>query len=232
MNKLGRFIWVSNSKCDAMILAAGRGKRMGYLTDLEPKPLMRINDLTLIEHQIVRLRQSGITNIMINVGYRSDQIMHLLGDGTQYGVCLFYSVESPDCLLETAGGVRQVLDDMADEFWVVNADIWCDYRYAKIELPEHIVAQLLVVNNPEHHLDGDFKIEECLYTFSGMGYYRKVFFEKIKRGEVKPLVELIRPELASLRVSLQLFEGYWQDVGTEARLKALQQYVQTQNSIS
>ncbi|MBS9781451.1 MAG: NTP transferase domain-containing protein, partial [Gammaproteobacteria bacterium] len=77
----------------AMILAAGRGKRMGDLTDNCPKPLLKVGDNTLIEWQIIRLKNNGFTDIVINVGYLGKQIIDYLGNGHRYGVNIAYSVE-------------------------------------------------------------------------------------------------------------------------------------------
>ena len=52
-----------------MILAAGRGSRMGKLTVNTPKPLTKIGDITLIEHNLLRLKDAGIINVCINICY-------------------------------------------------------------------------------------------------------------------------------------------------------------------
>jgi MurNAc alpha-1-phosphate uridylyltransferase len=73
-----------------MILAAGRGKRMGELTATTPKPLIRVGGHYLIEYMIARLKQAGITEIVINVSYHAKQIKTVLGNGAQYGVNFFF----------------------------------------------------------------------------------------------------------------------------------------------
>ncbi|MDA7742174.1 NTP transferase domain-containing protein [Francisellaceae bacterium] len=57
----------------AMILAAGRGKRMEHLTDKCPKPLIQVKGKTLLEYQIERLVQAGVTEIIINVAYLAEK---------------------------------------------------------------------------------------------------------------------------------------------------------------
>ena len=64
-----------------MILAAGRGERMGPLTDAQPKPLLTIGGMALIEHHVARLTAFGFHEIVINLSYRGAQIRDYLGDG-------------------------------------------------------------------------------------------------------------------------------------------------------
>jgi MurNAc alpha-1-phosphate uridylyltransferase len=68
----------------AMILAAGLGKRMQPLTADLPKPLLKVGDKTLIEHQIERLVAGGVTGIVINHFYLGGMIEELLGNGSKY----------------------------------------------------------------------------------------------------------------------------------------------------
>lgn len=84
-----------------MILAAGRGMRMGALTENTPKPLLKAGGKYLIEYSIASLVKANIREIVINVCYHADQIKQALGDGSRYGVTIAYSEE--DQALETGG---------------------------------------------------------------------------------------------------------------------------------
>ena len=145
----------------AMILAAGRGKRMGDLTNVTPKPLTKISNTTLIEHNILRIKQSGIKDIIINVSWLGEKIISYLGDGNSYGVNLIFSNEG-DNMLGTGGGILNAIDLLGDSpFWLVNADLYSNFcidpdkRLKKTDL-----AHLVLVNNPEHHKQGDFFFKE------------------------------------------------------------------------
>ena len=76
----------------AMILAAGLGKRMHPLTANKPKPLLKVGDKTLIEYQIERLVQGGITGVVINHFYLGTMIEEALGDGSQFDIEILYSL--------------------------------------------------------------------------------------------------------------------------------------------
>ena len=92
----------------AMILAAGRGKRLKPLTDTTPKPLVEVRDRPLIEHHLIRLAKAGIHDIVINVSHLAKQIKERLGNGDRFGVSITYSEEEPPGL-ETGGGIVNAL---------------------------------------------------------------------------------------------------------------------------
>jgi len=213
----------------AMILAAGRGERLRPLTDEIPKPLIRVGGKSLIEYHIENLAQAGIKEIIINTAWLAEKIHQQLGDGSGYGVIIKYSDEGD--ALETAGGIINALPMLGDEaFIVVNGDIWCDFNFSTLPKPnKNIQSHLVLVKNPEHHQKGDFALQEGLikntgepmYTFSGIGVYSAVFFEKQKSG-ISPLAPLIRKKCEDDLVSGQLYEGRWTDIGTIERLQDLE----------
>ena len=88
----------------AILLAAGRGKRLGNLTKEIPKPLIKVNGVPLIERNIKYLKENNISEIVINVSYLSDKIISAIGDGSRFGVKIFYSIEKPKPF-DTGGGI-------------------------------------------------------------------------------------------------------------------------------
>lgn len=211
----------------AMILAAGRGERMRPLTDLIPKPLLRVHGQPLIERHLVRLVRSGVERIVINLAWLGSQIRDYLGDGTRYGATITYSEEAPRAL-ETAGGIFRARALLSPgPFAVVNGDIYTDFPFETLALDAHHDAHLVLVRNPSY-LKGDFGIEQGearevaaeLYTFSGVAVYRPAFFADCVDG-VFPLKPLMLRSMAAGRCSAQLYAGQWEDVGTPERLAAL-----------
>jgi MurNAc alpha-1-phosphate uridylyltransferase len=217
----------------AMILAAGRGERMRPLTDLLPKPLLKVRSKPLIEYHLEALKRSGYQRVVINHAWLGEQIERVLGTGERFGLDILYSAEAQ--ALETAGGIINALPilcpDKKDElFTVVNGDIFTDFDFDTLPacLPEGVGAHLVMVNNPSHNPDGDFYFTEhglhpkqgCKLTFSGMAVYRKGFFEQINYG-VKPLAPMLRKAINLGRLSAQHFTGRWTDVGTPQRLTQL-----------
>jgi MurNAc alpha-1-phosphate uridylyltransferase len=107
----------------AMILAAGRGKRMGYLTQSCPKPLLKVKGRCLIDWHLSKLCEAGFKDVVINVSYLSKEIIEFVGDGSNWGLNISISEEIE--ALETAGGIKKAIKYLGDDpFVVINADIF------------------------------------------------------------------------------------------------------------
>jgi len=213
----------------AMILAAGRGERMRPLTDRLPKPLLQAGGKPLILHLIEGLAAAGFRQLVINHAHLGEQIEERLGDGSQWGVEIRYSPEGR--ALETGGGIFRALPLLGPgPFLVVNGDIWTDLDFARLRLAEGRLAHLVLVDNPAHHPRGDFALQdtdvlaegEPRYTFAGVGLYHPDLFQGCTPGAF-PLAPLLRSAVAARHVSGEHFTGRWIDIGTPARLQALDQ---------
>lgn len=226
----------------AMILAAGRGARMRPLTDNLPKPLLCVGNKTLIEYHIENLARAGFMDIVINHAYFGQMIETALGDGSRYGVDICYSPET--IALETAGGIVNALPLLESRsgnklveqpFLTVNADIYCQMNFSTL-LPilRQIkmgtdTAHLVMVNNQEHHPNGDFFLDSGRLvptgkeklTFSGIGIYKPSFFNGIKPGLVSKLAPKLCQAIRAGKVSGEYYKGVWVDVGTPERLHRL-----------
>lgn len=211
----------------AMILAAGRGERMRPLTDHTPKPLLVVGGAPLIVHHVRKLAGAGFTELVINHAYLGEQIVAALGDGAAYGVHIQYSPEAP--AVETGGGIFRALPLLGPgPFVVINGDIWTNYPLQRLHAVSVQSAHLVLVNNPEHHPQGDFSLqgqrvqdggESCL-TFSGVGVYAPSLFNGCRPGAF-PLAPLLRAAMALNSVTGEHYQGHWFDIGTPQRLSAL-----------
>lgn len=220
----------------AMILAAGRGQRMRPLTDHTPKPLLPINGQPLIGWHLQRLGAAGICDVVINHAWLGEQIEQTLGDGKRWGVQIRYSAESP--ALETAGGIARALPLLGSEpFLVINGDIWCDWPLTRAtDIAKHwqtqraLLAHLIMVANPSHHLEGDFYLSgdtvvqahgQPKLTFAGIGVYHPDLFADLDPNQAAPLAPLLRQAMDQSAVRGELHDGHWIDVGTPERLAML-----------
>jgi N-acetyl-alpha-D-muramate 1-phosphate uridylyltransferase len=211
-----------------LLLAAGRGERLRPLTLHTPKPLLVVGGETLIGWQLKKLQRAGITQVAINTSWLAEQFHATLGDGTRFGVNITYFDEGPEPL-ETAGAIVNALGFFADEpFGVISADVYCDALPPPLSSPE-AAGQLWLVPNPAHHPGGDFALEagECRpdgvtrLTYSGIGTFRPQAFRDLAPGRraLRPLFEYWA---AFGRLRAATYPEYWCDVGSEARLRALQ----------
>ena len=212
-----------------MILAAGRGLRMGALTEETPKPLLIFKGKPLIVWHIEKLSAAGFTDIVINVSYLAEKIKGYLGNGSQWGVRIFFSDENP--VLETAGGIKKALHLLkSDPFLVINSDIYSDINYAELyelNLPKSIEGLLFFVKNPLHNPSGDFLLGEdgvimnngvIKKTFSGVGIYRPDFFYGLPNNESIKLSDVLKEKVEKKLIKGKLFNGLWIDIGTPERL--------------
>tara|TARA_B110000046_G_scaffold92721_1_gene100728 strand:+ start:411 stop:1064 length:654 start_codon:yes stop_codon:yes gene_type:complete len=210
----------------AMILAAGRGQRMMPLTQAMPKPMLKVQNKPLIEHHVNNLKAAGITDIVINLAWQGDKIKAYFKDGSEFGVNIVYSQEVEGGL-ETAGGIIQALPLLGESFIVINGDVFTDYDVSSL-MQLHLQsgeAHLVLIENPPHNLDGDFTLSHLSpdsqkYTFSGISRYQADFFNGLEPG-IRPLGPLLREKLSKHLVSTELYIGNWDDIGTPARLTAL-----------
>jgi MurNAc alpha-1-phosphate uridylyltransferase len=214
----------------AMILAAGRGERMRPLTDHTPKPLLKVGEYSLIEHLIRSLKQHGFDDLIVNHAHLGAQIETCLGSGSQFDVAIRYSSEG-ETGLETGGGIFKALPLLGDDpFLVVNGDVWTDYPFSRLQLqPADTLAHLVLVDNPEHHQQGDFALDDAglihnhgdrKLTFSGIAVYRPEIFNSCQPGKF-PLAPLLRQFADASQLSGEYYDGVWSDVGTAERLQML-----------
>lgn len=218
----------------AMILAAGRGERMGELTRDVPKPLLKVGDHYLIEYSIFALLKIGVKNIVINVCYHANQIKHALGNGERYGVNIIYSEEN--VALETGGGIFQALPLLGkDPFIVISSDIISAYALQNLPKEPKGLAHLVLVDNPIFHPNGDFCLtDDCIsmrdindYTFGNIGIYRHELFADCEAGHFR-LGDLLKKYVPDSQLTGEYFNGFWRNIGTPDQLLALAQQFKNQ----
>lgn len=211
-----------------MVLAAGRGERLRPLTDRLPKPLLPVAGEPLIGHQLRVLAAAGVREVVMNCSWLAETLQTGLGDGRSWGVRIVYSTE-PWPPLDTGGGIFQALPLLGPgPFLLVNGDVWCDFPPQALRLPAGMLGHLLMVPNPAHHPQGDFGLVEGRiladdgprYTYGGMALLTPELFAGCEAGRF-PLAPLLREAARQGRISGQLHEGGWLDVGTPERLYAL-----------
>lgn len=215
----------------AMLLAAGRGERMGELTRHRPKPLLEVGGESLIDRQLRLLAQAGVDQIVVNLSYLGDAIRDHVGAVSPWGQEVVYSDEG-EPPLETAGGIVKALPLLGDTpFIVANADVYTDFDYAAL-CRTRADNLLVLVPNPDHHPEGDFGLDPSgvvtrdppRLTYAGMARFSPALFAGIAPGhrKLRPILEAAIDRRA---LSGIYFDGAWEDVGTPDRLEALRRRV-------
>ncbi len=115
---------------DALIVAGGRGTRLQPLTEVTPKPLLPFCGAPFLSGVIRRLAAAGIERVLLVVGRDTAPFETLRADAERHGITLEMVTE--DEPLDTAGGVRSVVDTLAGPFLVLNGDILTDVDYGAV----------------------------------------------------------------------------------------------------
>lgn len=226
----------------AMILAAGRGKRMRPLTDRRPKPLLQVRGRALIDYHLDKLALQQVEQVVVNYAWLGEQIEQHIAAYQNDSKLTFSVVGSsePEGGLETAGGIIKALPLLGEEaFWVVNGDIFTDFDFGELpcELDGATDMHLILVVNPPHNPKGDFALtksgqlvtanaqQQQTYTYSGIGVFHPRLFAQYQAGSETfvPLRPLIEQAIQAGRATAAVTTAAWTDVGTPERLQQLQE---------
>ena len=211
----------------AIILAGGKGTRLRPYTVVLPKPLMPIGDYPILEIIVRQLASAGFDHITMTVNHQADLIKTFFGDGEKWGVKIDYSLE--DKPLSTMGPLS-LIDDLPDNFLVMNGDILTDLNYA--DFYEHHVnaGNIFTVSSyvretvnlygvleiDENQKLTDFKEKPVTRFEVSMGIYmlNKDVLQFIPHNEAYGFDTLMLDMIAANKnASVRQFNGYWLDIG-------------------
>lgn len=212
----------------AIILAGGKGTRLRPYTTLIPKPLVPLGGkYSILEIVIMQLSRSGFTHITLAVNHLSNLIMAYFGDGARFGVKIDYSLEEKE--LSTIGPLT-LIDNLPDDFLVMNGDILCDLDYRAFFESHVQEGRQISVSVYRRQVKVDFGVlkydqmgyltafqEKPSFDFDvSMGIYciNRSVIEALPRGEPYGFDHLMIDGLAQGRkISICPFSGYWLDIG-------------------
>lgn len=169
----------------ALIIAAGKGSRLNRLTDDNPKPLIQLLGLSLIERVLLTAKQAGISEFVIVVGHLGDRIISKLGDGSRYGVEIKY-IENKEWQKGNGVSVLKAREFMDENFILMMSDHIFDVRILS-ELIDYDYdgrsAVVLAVDRREP-LTGDTKVLEKNRKIVDIGKGRvycpyRLFYEQL-----------------------------------------------------
>ncbi len=224
-------------------MAGGEGTRLRPLTSNQPKPMLPMANIPMMEHVVNLLRQHGFEDIVVTVAFMANAIRTYFGDGSEFGVRMVYATESTP--LGTAGSVRNARDELDERFLVISGDVLTDIDLSQVvdfhDLRGGLATLALkAVDNPLEfgivitHEDGSIErfLEKPTWgqVFSdtintGIYVLEPEIFDFIPEGQAVDFSSESFP--AALAADKPLFgyvaDGYWEDVGTlEAYLKSHQ----------
>ncbi len=112
-----------------VIMAGGKGTRISSVASNIPKPMIKIEDKSVLEREIECLRNQGFTDIIITVSHLGSIIIDYFGDGTQFGVNIKYFYEETP--LGNAGALLKLRNELTDDFLLLNADAIFDVDFVR-----------------------------------------------------------------------------------------------------
>ena len=234
------------SKIDkAVVLAAGRGTRMRELTAEVPKPMIEVRGKPVLQHIIEGLRDAGIRQFLIVVGYRADAVRNFFGDGSRHNIAIQYATQR---VQDGTGRVVDLARDFVGDFPFILSygDILVDpANYKRVaDLPNNVEAVITVTRGEDVSKGGAVFVNERMelvdlrektaqatspWYNAGIYAFRPSIFDftaKLKpspRGEYE-LTDAIR-DLAQSGRKVQALEltGEWADVRDPEILARLNQ---------
>lgn len=220
-NQLNSFLPI-----EVVIMAGGKGKRLGELTKKIPKPLLPIGGKPIMEHQIERLRSYGIEKFWFCINYLGEMIKEHFKKGSE-DVSFNYIKEKKS--LGTIGGISEIKQFNKEDILISNSDLITNLNYEDFYLNFlNNKADMSVVTIP-YDIKIPYGVLECTnnsvlniiekptYThFSNAGIYliRRKFLKEIKRETFFNATDLIKILVEKKkRVISYPFNGYWLDIG-------------------
>ncbi|HLH28130.1 MAG TPA: sugar phosphate nucleotidyltransferase, partial [Acidimicrobiales bacterium] len=227
----------------AVIMAGGEGTRLRPLTSNQPKPMLPMANIPMMEHVVNLLRRHGFEDIVVTVAFMANAIRTYFGDGSEFGVRMVYATEPTP--LGTAGSVLNAREELEERFLVISGDVLTDIDLSQVvefHAKREGIATLALkaVDNPLEFgivITGE---DGAIVRFLEKPTWGQVFSDTINTG-----IYVLEPEIfdfipegrsvdfsgdsfpAALAAKQSLYgyvaDGYWEDVGTlEAYLKAHQ----------
>lgn len=224
---------------DAVVMAGGRGERLKPLTDNLPKPLLKVGDKAIIEHNLDRLADFGVDDFWISIKYLGDKIVDYLGDGSKKGISIKYVTEKEP--LGTIGAISLIDDFQHDYILITNSDVLtnldyelffldfvnsgADFSVATIPYNVNIPYAILETDN---NLIKDFNEKPTYTYFANAGIYlaKRELCSKIPANCFYNATDLLESLIkTNHKVISYPLRGYWLDIGKHDDYKKAQEDV-------
>jgi dTDP-glucose pyrophosphorylase len=212
---------------DALIMAGGRGERLKPLTDSTPKPLLKVGDKPIIEHNIDRLNTYGIDDIWISLRYLGNQLVDYFQDGSEKALRIRYVWE--ENAMGTAGALALVEGFVHDHILMMNSDLLTNIDFEDLYLffeeqeadfvvvciPYQVNVPYAVMETQDKVVTG-FKEKPTFTHYSNAGIYlmKKEFVTCVPENHAYDATDLMEQLILDGRkVVAYPLVGYWLDIG-------------------
>lgn len=224
---------------DAVMMAGGKGERLRPLTEKMPKPLLKVGDKPILEHNIDHLASFGIERFFIAVNYLGDMIKDYFGDGSSKGIQIEYINESRP--LGTLGAVSTVGNFAYNNLLVMNADILSDINIEDFfndfeqqnammsvaSVPYKVNMPFAVLETQQNRvLSFREKPQYTYYTNAGIYLMRRSLIKRIPLETMYHATDLMDNLLSNGEGLVQYpIHGVWMDIGRKEDFEKAQEEI-------
>jgi MurNAc alpha-1-phosphate uridylyltransferase len=221
-----------------VILAGGRGTRLGPLTEDLPKALVDVGGRPFLEYQLELLRIGGVSEIVLCVGYLGSAVESTIGDGSRLGQSIRYSHDGPEPL-GTAGAVRNALPLLGESFLLTYGDTLLTVDHsavARAHASSGLPALMTVLENEDNYAPSNAVVEgELVVAYSktpppqnarwidyGLLAFHRAAIEHSTDADLEPVLAKLASErrLGAYEVDERFYE-----IGDEAGLAETTEFV-------
>lgn len=222
---------------DAIIMAGGRGTRLKPLTDKTPKPLLKVVDKPIIEHNIDRLISYGIDDFWLSISYLGEQLRDYFKNGESKGVKIEYVTENIP--LGTIGAARNIVNFQHDTVLISNSDILTNLDYedfykdflnseadlSVVTIPYEVLVPYAVLETERGKVKS-FKEKPTYTYYSNGGIYlvKRDLLNLIPDNQFYNATDLMQVLIdKGKKVKSYPLRGYWLDIGNPEDFKKAQE---------
>jgi dTDP-glucose pyrophosphorylase len=222
---------------DAIVMAGGRGERLRPLTDTIPKPLLKVGDKPIIEHNLNRLISYGVDDFWITLKYLGSQVKEYFKNGEEQGVHIHYIEETEP--LGTVGAAKQAVGLKHDTVLLTNSDLLTNIDYedfylhfinsnadfSVVTIPYNVTIPYAVLETQNEEVI-NFKEKPTYTYFSNGGIYlmKKEVLEMIPANQFFNTTDLMERLISQgKKVVSYPHRGYWLDIGKHEEYQKAQE---------
>jgi len=211
----------------AVILAGGLGRRLKPFTEIIPKPLLPLGKSSVLETQILRLKESGINNVIIATNHLSDYVRAFLDGKNYYNMNISISEEVKP--LGTCGPISIIKDELREPFLLINGDILTTLDYSKLfEYSKIIDSDIVVgvkdvvapfefgqiISKDNYIIDIHEKPDLKMEILSGIYLLKPDIIDLVPENTYYGIDSLIKDMVSKkMKVAKYKIEDYWLDIG-------------------
>lgn len=224
-----------------VILCGGAATRLHPLTKKIPKSLIRIARKPFLEHQLNLLKKNGISDIILCIGYKGEQIKKYFKDGKKFGVKIRYSSDGKK-LLGTGGAFKKAEDLLEDIFLVMWGDSYLPFNFQKAikffkksnklglmavfkNLDKYELSNVEVEKNLVKSYSKKRKTKKMKYIDYGVSIYRKEVLKFIPKNQIYDLSRLQQTLIKKRQLLAYSAEKRFYQIGSPAGLEEFKNYI-------